>query len=65
MTECKHGLKSGCVYCHVTITKNGARTTTRVQAPSQKRPSRSSRLSEQMNDRMTVLKQQLKKLRGQ
>jgi hypothetical protein len=65
MTECKHGLKSGCVYCHVTAPQNGARTTTRVQAPAPKRQSRSSRLSEQMNDRMTILKQQLKKLRGQ
>jgi hypothetical protein len=32
---------------------------------SVKRPSRSSRLSEQMNDRMTALKRRLRELRGE
>src|SRR2546426_10563780 len=56
--ECKHGLKQGCVYCH-------ARTTTTPAArPASKRRSPSSRLSEQMNDRMTTLKKRLKEIRG-
>jgi len=56
--ECKHGLKQGCVYCH-------ARTTTTPAArPATKRRSPSSRLSEQMNDRMTTLKKRLKEIRG-
>ena len=59
-TECKHGLKYGCVYCHATTTttRAGARSTS-------KRPSRSSRLAEQMNDRMTTLKKRLRELRGE
>ena len=59
-SECKHGLKHGCVYCH-------ARTTTTPAAarPGTKRPSRSSRLAEQMNDRMTKLKKRLRELRGE
>jgi DNA repair photolyase len=59
--ECKHGLKHGCVYCH-------ARTTTPSSAaprPASKRRSPSSRLSEQMNDRMTHLKKRLKQIRGE
>jgi hypothetical protein len=59
MAECKHGLRTGCVYCHA------AAKSTKVVAPAPKRQSRSSRLSDQMNDRMTVLKKQLRKLRGQ
>src|SRR2546427_13309465 len=56
--ECKHGLKQGCVYCH-------ARTTTTPAArPATKRRSPSSRLSEQMNDRMTTLKKRLEEIRG-
>ena len=58
MSECKHGLKSGCSYCH-------SRTDTRTARPAPKRTSRSSRLSEQMNDRMTALKKRLKELRGE
>jgi hypothetical protein len=57
MGECKHGLRSGCAYCHAT-TPAGVRPTI------PKRGTRASRLSEQMNDRMTVLKQRLRKLRG-
>jgi hypothetical protein len=59
--ECKHGLKQGCVYCH-------ARTAESSQAasrPAPRRRSPSSRLSEQMNDRMTHLKKRLKQIRGE
>jgi radical SAM superfamily enzyme len=56
--ECKHGLKQGCVYCHaLTTTTPAARTTSKRRSPS-------SRLSEQMNDRMTKLKKRLKEIRG-
>jgi cytochrome c553 len=58
MSECKHGLKSGCSYCH-------GRTTTAARPPAQKKTSRASRLSEQMNDRMTALKKRLRQLRGE
>jgi histone acetyltransferase (RNA polymerase elongator complex component) len=58
MSECKHGLKSGCAYCH-----GGA--SARTAAPGGKRPSRASKLSEQMNERMTKLKQRLRQLRGE
>lgn len=59
MPECKHGLKHGCVYCH-------ARTTSAAAAPpSQKRRSRTSRLAENMNDRMAALKRRLRELRGE
>jgi DNA repair photolyase len=57
-SECKHGLKHGCVYCHATTTTTPAR-------PASKRPSRSSRLAEKMNDRMTNLKKRLREIRGQ
>jgi hypothetical protein len=57
-SECKHGLKVGCVYCH-------ARPTTTTARPASKRPSRSTRLAEQMNDRMTNLKKRLKEIRGE
>ena len=57
--ECKHGLKTGCVYCHARP------TTTTTARPASKRPSRSTRLAEQMNDRMTNLKKRLKEIRGE
>jgi hypothetical protein len=59
MSECKHGLKHGCAYCH------GRTTTTPIPVPRARRQTRSSRLSEQMNDRMTALKERLRKLRGE
>jgi hypothetical protein len=58
MSECKHGLRQGCVYCH-------ARTTAPTRAPREKRRTKASRLSEQMNERMTILKSRLRKLRGE
>ena len=61
MTECKHGLKQGCFYCHRPPT---AAPTPTLQPPT-KRRSRATRLSEQMNDRMTTLKQRLRQIRGE
>jgi hypothetical protein len=58
MSECKHGLKAGCAYCH-------ARTSPATAPPAAKRRGRATRLSEQMNDRMTALKRRLKEIRGQ
>jgi histone acetyltransferase (RNA polymerase elongator complex component) len=57
MNECKHGLRSGCVYCH-------ARVTSPATAATPKRRTRATRLSEQMNDRMTTLKKRLREIRG-
>jgi hypothetical protein len=58
MTECKHGLKSGCAYCHVTTTKPSART------PAPRKRGRAASMSEKMNDRMTALQRRLRQLRG-
>jgi pyruvate-formate lyase-activating enzyme len=58
MTECKHGLKQGCFYCH-------NRTTTAATTQPPKKRTRGSRLSEQMNERMTKLQQRLREIRGQ
>ena len=61
MTECKHGLKQGCFYCHRPATT----TVTQAAAASPKRRTKATRLSEQMNDRMTTLKQRLREIRGE
>jgi len=58
MTECRHGLKSGCVYCH-------AGSTRVARQSGKKRPAGASRLSEKMNDRMTALKRRLREIRGE
>jgi hypothetical protein len=58
MTECKHGLRHGCSYCH-------APTPTPVRAGAPKKRTRSSPLSEKMNDRMTNLKKRLREIRGE
>jgi histone acetyltransferase (RNA polymerase elongator complex component) len=58
MSECKHGMRSGCVYCH-------ARTTSPTTPPVAKRRTKATRLSEQMNDRMTTLKKRLRQIRGE
>ena len=61
MSECKHGLRQGCSYCHA-----AARPPTPVPTqPGQKRRSRSAKLAEQMNDRMTTLQKRLRQIRGQ
>jgi len=52
MTECKHGMKSGCAYCQVP-------PTVIVPAPKAtraKRPGRRAKLSENTIDRLTPLK---------
>jgi hypothetical protein len=59
MTECKHGLRSGCSYCHAPAEPASRRATPR--APR----SKLTRLSEKMNDRMTALKQRLQQIRGE
>jgi len=58
MVECKHGLRHGCYYCHGTLPKA-------PPAPAPKKVGRRRVLAEQMNDRMTVLKQRLRTLRGE
>lgn len=58
MSECKHGLRSGCTYCHT-------RTSTPTTAVEPKRRGKATRLSEQMNDRMTTLKKRLREIRGE
>ena len=58
MSECKHGLKQGCFYCH------NRTTTTAITQPAKKR-TKATRLSEQMNERMTNLKQRLRQIRGE
>ena len=60
MTECKHGLKQGCFYCH----RPAAKAPAAPPAPK-KRMTRGARLSDQMNDRMTNLKQRLRQIRGE
>lgn len=60
MTECKHGMKSGCSYCHA---PRPTPITPPVAATPRKRGS-SAGLSEKMNDRMTTLKKRLKAIRG-
>ena len=58
MSECKHGLRHGCAYCH-------ARPAPASAPPAPKRRTRGARLSEQMNDRMTALKKRLREIRGE
>jgi hypothetical protein len=57
MSECKHGLRQGCAYCHAPRSE-----ATSPGAP--KRPVK-TRLSDKMNDRMTALKRRLKEIRGE
>src|SRR5262249_13032098 len=71
--ECKHGLKHGCAYCHVTRPAGGPaapappRTNTPPPSPAVpgKKTRRGSSLSEKMNDRMTALKRRLREIRGE
>ena len=58
MEECKHGMKSGCSYCHA------SKTPVRIRPEAPKRRSPSARLADQMNDRMTALNRRLRELRG-
>jgi hypothetical protein len=59
MTECKHGMKSGCSYCHAPRP-----AAARPAAPAPRKRGSSPALSEKMNDRMTALKKRLKEIRG-
>lgn len=61
MSECKHGLRSGCAYCHAP--RQGPSPQPRKAAQPRKRASSPS-LSEKMNDRMTALKKRLREIRG-
>jgi hypothetical protein len=58
--ECKHGLRTGCSYCHApqptVIAKPGRKPAT---------PKPATKLSDKMNDRMLALKQRLKQIRGE
>jgi hypothetical protein len=58
-SECKHGLKGGCSYCH------GRKTVVARQPREKRRTSPGSRLGDKMNDRMTALKRRLRELRGE
>ena len=58
MSECKHGMKSGCSYCH-------APSPMVVRPTAQKSRPKTTRLSEKMNDRMANLKERLRKVRGE
>lgn len=58
MSECKHSMKQGCVYCHVTAMPIVVKPT------AQRRRAKASPLAEKMNDRMTVLKRRLREIRG-
>jgi hypothetical protein len=58
MSECKHGLRLGCAYCHVP-------TPAAALPPAPKTRTKATRLSEKMNDRMTSLNQRLRTIRGQ
>ena len=58
MSECKHGLRQGCAYCH-------APPSEWVRQPGPKKRTKTSRLSDLMNDRMTALKRRLREIRGE
>jgi hypothetical protein len=58
MNECKHGLKTGCSYCHGTATSSP-----RPAVPEKR--GRATRLADKMNDRMSALIRRLRVLRGQ
>jgi len=58
--ECKHGLRTGCAYCHARMPADATPRT-----PVQRRRARSTPMSEKMNDRMTALQRRLKQIRGE
>ena len=57
--ECKHGMKSGCAYCHA---RNPASSTPKL--PAHRRRVVRTPMAEKMNDRMTALQRRLKAIRG-
>jgi hypothetical protein len=58
--ECKHGLRTGCSYCHAP-----ARTVPTQSTQPKKRAPRAGSVADKMNDRMTALKRRLKEIRGE
>lgn len=60
MAECKHGLRTGCSYCHATAAPMVVKQT----VPPKKRV-RAGSVPDKMNERMTVLKRRLKQIRGE
>ena len=62
MSECKHGLRSGCAYCHAP--RQSSPPPRQAAAGSPKKRASSASLSEKMNDRMTALKKRLREIRG-
>ena len=63
MSECKHGLRSGCSYCHVT-SPGASRPTPARAVPAPKKRGSSPALDEKMNQRMVELKKRLREIRG-
>jgi hypothetical protein len=60
--ECKHGMKSGCAYCHAPApAPPAARRPTPAPPRTRAKP---TKLSEKMNEKMLSLKQRLKQIRG-
>lgn len=57
MSDCKHGLRHGCAYCHAPRSEPASPVVA-------KKPVK-TRLSEKMNDRMTALKRRLREIRGE
>jgi len=62
MSECKHGLRHGCSYCHATTP---AVVRQAAAGRASKKRTKASTLSEKMNDRMTALKRRLRQIRGE
>jgi hypothetical protein len=62
MSECKHGMKTGCVYCHVS--PGASRSTPSRSTTTPRKRGSSPALSEKMNERMTQLKKRLREIRG-
>ena len=58
MSECKHGLRHGCAFCHAPPSKSG-------RPAGLKKPVKPTRLADKMNDRMTALKRRLREIRGE
>ena len=60
--ECKHGMKSGCSYCHAPMR---APLPKQIAQPGAKKRTRAGSVADKMNERMTVLKRRLKQIRGE
>jgi hypothetical protein len=60
--ECKHGMRSGCAYCHAPAP---APPVARRSTTAPRTRAKPTKLSEKMNDKMLSLKQRLKRIRGE